>query len=178
VAQDNADQVAVIDTTTNRITARIDARAPEGTLPREEIHGRGNIGRDAVARWRHAHAVNSGSNSIAVIPLEGKRRAVSGLIPTAYEPHDITFSADGSWMTSSAARVTGPNPGHPGWRHGQHHQHHLPRRKCRGAAAARASNQYQFQLRGRHSSAHLPRVRHLHELTETVARNWGTDRDQ
>ena len=38
---------------------------------------------------------------------------VSGLIPTAYEPHDITFSADGSWMyIINGKSVTGPNPGH------------------------------------------------------------------
>jgi len=33
VAQDNADQVAIIDTSTNRVTAKIDARAPAGMLP-------------------------------------------------------------------------------------------------------------------------------------------------
>ena len=60
------------------------------------------------------YAVNSGSNSVAVIPLEGRKAyRVSGLIPTAYEPHDITLSADGSWMyIISGKSVTGPNPGH------------------------------------------------------------------
>ena len=48
-------------------------------------------------------------------PADGptRRTRVSGLIPTAYEPHDITFSADGSWMyIISGKSVTGPNPGH------------------------------------------------------------------
>ena len=53
------------------------------------------------------------SNSIAVIPLTGANaHSVSGLIPTAYEPHDVTFSADGS--LSKAARsslVLAPAPG-------------------------------------------------------------------
>jgi len=60
------------------------------------------------------YAVNSGANSIAVIPLTGRKaNTVSGLIPTAYEPHDVTFSADGSWMyIINGKSSTGPNPDH------------------------------------------------------------------
>ena len=60
------------------------------------------------------YAVNSGANSIAVIPLNGhKAGGVSGLIPTAYEPHDITLSADGAWMyIVNGKSITGPNPDH------------------------------------------------------------------
>src|SRR6185295_5886186 len=39
VAQDNADQIAVIDTTSNKITAKIDARAPAGLLPNKNYTG-------------------------------------------------------------------------------------------------------------------------------------------
>ena len=39
VAQDNADQVAVIDTSTNRVTTKIDARAPAGMLPSRKYTG-------------------------------------------------------------------------------------------------------------------------------------------
>jgi YVTN family beta-propeller protein len=39
VAQDNADQVAVIDTLTNRVIAKIDARAPAGMLPGQKYTG-------------------------------------------------------------------------------------------------------------------------------------------
>src|SRR3954468_1307275 len=38
VAQDNADQVAVIDTRSNSVIAKIDARAPEGLLPDDDSH--------------------------------------------------------------------------------------------------------------------------------------------
>ena len=38
VAQDNADQVAVIDTRKNAVIAKIDARAPEGLLPEDDSH--------------------------------------------------------------------------------------------------------------------------------------------
>ena len=69
VAQDNADQVAVIDTTTNRIAARIDARAPEGTLPRRKYTGAATSAVTLSPDGDTLFAVNSGSNSIAVIPL-------------------------------------------------------------------------------------------------------------
>jgi YVTN family beta-propeller protein len=117
VAQDNADQVAVIDTRTNKIIDKIDARAPAGMLdgngehgllhvgygsrPDEHPHytGAGTFSVTISPDGKTLYAANAGANSIAVIPLTGKDAgAVTGLIPTAYEPHDVTFSADGSWM--------------------------------------------------------------------------------
>src|SRR5215471_682806 len=93
VAEDNADQVAVIDTTRNVVIAKIDARAPSGMLSAsgsdDERNDRGN-GKDhgnggnnsgphytgaatfAVTLSRDGrtlYAVNSGANSIAVIPV-------------------------------------------------------------------------------------------------------------
>ncbi len=58
------------------------------------------------------YAVNDGANSIAVIPLTGEHAyTVRGLIPTAYAPKDITFSADGSWMyIINGKSDQGPNP--------------------------------------------------------------------
>ena len=176
VAQDNADQVAVIDTTTNRITARIDARAPEGTLPGRKYTGAATSAVTLSPDGDTLYAVNSGSNSIAVIPLEGRNaNTVSGLIPTAYEPHDITFSADGSWMyIVSGKSVTGPNPGHLAGATASITSITYPGGNAAAAAAARASNQYQFQLeRASLVSAPVPTSGHLHELTETVARNNG-----
>ena len=60
------------------------------------------------------YAVNAGSNSIAVIPLSGPFAfRTIGLIPTAYDPTDVAFSADGSWMyIINGKSDTGPNPGY------------------------------------------------------------------
>jgi DNA-binding beta-propeller fold protein YncE len=176
VAQDNADQVAVIDTSTNQITTRIDARAPAGMLPGRKYTGAATSAVTLSPDGETLYAVNSGSNSIAVIPLGQKPHKVSGLIPTAYEPHDITFSADGSWMyIISGKSVTGPNPGHLasstaslGVKQGEPP---LPANVA-AAAASRASNQYQFQLeRASLVSAPVPPSGHLRDLTETVAKN-------
>jgi YVTN family beta-propeller protein len=199
VAEDNADQVAVIDTGSNAVVAKIDARAPSGTLPgaHEEDEDEGDS--DAPSR-RHTgaatfavtlsrdgktlYAVNAGANSVAVIPLHGANAyRVAGLIPTAYEPHDVTFSADGSWMyVINGKSVTGPNPRYlagntglitttfPGG----------PPAGPAAAAASRAANQYQFQLeRASLVSAPVPASEDLERLTKQVAANnfYGTDRD-
>jgi DNA-binding beta-propeller fold protein YncE len=175
VAQDNADQVAVIDTIANRVIDRIDARAPETLLKGTRYTGAATAAVTLSPDGDTLYAVNSGSNSIAVIPLRGSdAREVDALIPTAYEPHDITFSADGNWMyIVSGKSVTGPNPGHlasatanmttfPGG----------PAAAAAAAAASRASNQYQFQLeRASLVSAPVPRHGDLEELTNRVAKN-------
>jgi DNA-binding beta-propeller fold protein YncE len=188
VAQDNADRVAVIDTRSNGVIASIDARGPEWILggdddDRDDEHHGSHRG----ARYTGAatfsltlspdgktlYAVNAGSNSIAVIPLGGHGSyRVTGLIPTAYEPHDVTFSGDGSWMyIVNGKNVTGPNP------------EHLASNTARitwsttlgGSAAAaqsNAANQYQFQLeRASLVAAPVPGEEALERLTRQVASN-------
>ena len=138
VAQDNADQVAVIDTVSNTVVEKIDTRAPAGLLDLDDDHHDDrSVDRDGDDdhdghHSRQAHytgaspiavtldpdgdtlfAVNDGANSIAVIPLKHGRLKVAGLIPTAYAPKDITLSADGTWMyIINGKSPTGPNTGH------------------------------------------------------------------
>src|SRR5205814_7447005 len=94
------------------------------------------------------YAVNSAANSIAVIPLTGRfANRVTGLVPTAYEPHDVTFSADGSWMyIINGKNITGSNPGHLAGATASMTEITYPGGNAAAAAASRASNQYQFQL--------------------------------
>ncbi len=178
VAQDNADQVAVVDTAANAVLQRIDARAP-----REVLAGSANTGAATFAvslspDERTLYAVNAGANSVAVIPLRaGEEDAgqprVAGLIPTAYEPHDIAFSADGSWMyIVNGKSVTGPNPGHLYGNTAHLATITLPGGNAAAAAAATASNEYQFQLeRASLVSARVPQRDELPRLTRQVARN-------
>jgi YVTN family beta-propeller protein len=191
VAEDNADEVAVIDTASNTVVAKIDATGVrsggsqgDDLSKDDDNEGEGN---EKGTRYTGAatfavtlspdgktlYAVNSGANSIAVIPLIGKDAyRVTGLIPTAYEPHDVTFSSDGSEMyIVNGKSITGPNPSHlasntalitfPG----------VPA----GAAAALASavsNQYQFQLeRASLVSAPVPTGDDLDRLTAQVGKN-------
>ncbi len=186
VAQDNADEVAVIDTASNAVVAKIDARAPAGMLVKteddDEGRQRGASTTTGVATYsvtlsrdgNTLYAVNAGANSIAVIPLVGPRAyRVTGLIPTAYEPHDVTFSADGSWIyVVNGKSVTGPNPGHLSGSTGSITSISYPGGNAAAAAAANASNQKGFQLeRASLVSAPVPTSFELPMLTAMVARN-------
>ncbi len=193
VAQDNADQVAVIGTSTNTIVDRIDARAPAGLLAAEHegehrdqhashhYTGAATFAVRLSSNGKTLYAVNAGANAIAVIPLTGEHaHEVRGLIPTAYEPHDIAFSSDGSWMyIINGKSVTGPNPGYT-------YGNTAALKQLSGntlgnpaltttaeiAAAGRANNQYQFQLE--HASlvsAPVPSEALLPALTAKVAQN-------
>src|SRR5262249_19663399 len=99
VAQDNQDQVAVIDTRTNKIVHKIDTRGPNHLNFPENTTGAAPTA-VAINRAKNTlYAVNAGSNSLAVIPLSGPHAFKTiGLLPTAYDPTDVAFSADGSWM--------------------------------------------------------------------------------
>ena len=174
VAQDNADEVAVIDTASNRVTSTIDARAPRGVLPGRRYTGTSTTAVTLSPDGSRLYAVNSGANSIAVIAVNGARtNRVVGLIPTAYEPHDVTFSADGAWMyIISGKSLTGPNPHHLAGNTASITSTTYPGGNTAAAAAARASNQYQFQLeRASLVSAPVPDTNDLRDLTDHVARN-------
>jgi len=198
VAQDNADQVAVIDTRKNAVIAKIDVRAPEGLLPDDDEHNVKAWHENKSARYTGAgtfavtlspdgetlYAVNSGSNSLAVVRIQqesrGKRGGaeaedyqVVGLIPTAYEPHDVTLSADGTWFyIVNGKSVTGPNPGHLSGSTGSLTEITYPGGNAAANAAAKASNQYQFQLeRASLVAAPVPGRADLNALTAQVADN-------
>ena len=201
VAQDNADQVAVIDTFKNTVIAKIDARAPEGLLPDDDAHDVKRWHENKGTRYTGAatfsvtlapdgntlYAVNSGSNSIAVIRIEDSRRRgwerknepdaddyqVVGLIPTAYEPHDVTFSADGSWLyVINGKSITGPNPEHLSSNTAALTEIAYPGGNATASVAAKASNQYQFQLeRASLVAAPVPGRFDLNGLTAQVAEN-------
>jgi YVTN family beta-propeller protein len=124
VAQDNTDLVAVINTTTNKVIDKIDTRAPDGLLDngkddvgdgrhrghdRPRYTGASPIAVTMAPDGKTLYAVNDGANSVAVIRLQNRR--VVGLIPTAYAPKDISFSADGKWLyIINGKSQTGPNP--------------------------------------------------------------------
>ncbi|HET6309327.1 MAG TPA: bifunctional YncE family protein/alkaline phosphatase family protein [Rhodopila sp.] len=174
VAQDNADQVAVIDTTTNTVTHKIDARGPAGMLPGPHYTGASTFSVTISPDQKTLYAVNNGSNSIAVIPLTGANaNTVTGLIPTAYAPKDITFSTDGSWMyIINGKSNTGPNPGHLYGNTALITSKQYPGGNAAAQTAATATNTYQFQME--HAtlvSAQVPSQGDLRTMTAMVERN-------
>jgi DNA-binding beta-propeller fold protein YncE len=181
VAQDNQDQVAVIDTPTNRIIQKIDTRAPASLDLPANTTGAAPVAVAINSVKKLLFAVNAGSNSIAVIPLSGPHAfSTIGLIPTAYDPTDVAFSAEGSWMyIINGKSDTGPNPGYgygnfafikyitpPGGP--------FPGGNAAESAKLNANNEYQFQLE--HAtlvSAQVPESGDLWDLTSQVAGNNG-----
>ena len=191
VAEDNADRVAVISTRSNRFLKEIDARAPAGMLDGRGHNKARHTGAATFAvtvspDGSALYAVNAGANSIAVIPLRGRGAyGVAGLIPTAYDPHDITFSADGRFMyIINGKNVTGPNPGHLSSYTDSITKLQYPGGNEAADTEARASNQYQFQLeRASLVSAPVPGRAELARLTKVVALNnyyiqWGREDDR
>ena len=181
VAQDNQDQVAVIDTATNKITHKIDTRGPAYLDFPANTTGAAPTAVGINPAKKLLYAVNAGSNSIAVIPLSGRNafRTV-GLLPTAYDPTDVAFSADGSWMyIINGKSDTGPNPGY-GYGNLPFIQYitppggPFPGGNAAESAKLLANNEYQFQLE--HASlvsAQVPDGQDLWDLTSQVAANNG-----
>jgi YVTN family beta-propeller protein len=181
VAQDNQDQVAVINTATNRVTHKIDTRGPAFLGFPANTTGAAPTSVAIVPGGKILYAVNAGSNSIAVIPLSGPHAFTTiGLIPTAYDPTDVAFSADGNWMyVINGKSDTGPNPGY-GYGNFANIQYitppggPFPGGNAAESAILRANNQYQFQIE--HASllsAKVPGSGSLWDLTSTVAANNG-----
>src|SRR6185369_10628238 len=84
VAQDNQDQVAVINTATNTITHKIDTRGPIYLNLPDNTTGAAPTAVAINPINRMLYAVNAGSNSIAVIALAGPHAFKTvGLLPTA-----------------------------------------------------------------------------------------------
>jgi YVTN family beta-propeller protein len=178
VAQDNQDQVAVIDTATNRITHKIDTRGPAYLNLPANTTGASPTAVAINPLVKTLYAVNSGSNSIAVIPLSGTHAFTTvGLLPTAYDPTDVAFSADGTWMyIINGKSDTGPNPGYGFGNLALIAPQYMtfPGGAAAYSAKLNANNQYQFQLE--HASlvsaqVPLPEDQELPALTAQVAAN-------
>jgi DNA-binding beta-propeller fold protein YncE len=189
VTQDNQDQVAVINTKTNNIIHRIDTRGPVELNFPANTTGAAPTAVTINRATNTLYAVNAGSNSLAVIPLSGPHAFKTiGLLPTAYDPTDVAFSADGSWMyVVNGKSDTGPNPlyGYGNMAAIQFiPQIDPPESNADESAELRSNNQYQFQLE--HASlvsAAVPGSDDLGNLTSLVAANnnyrpASTDEDQ
>ncbi|HWC20229.1 MAG TPA: beta-propeller fold lactonase family protein, partial [Terriglobales bacterium] len=176
VAEDNQDQVAVINTLTNMITHKIDTRGPAHLDFPANTTGAAPTAVTINPNNKTLYAVNAGSNSIAVIPLTGPHALKTiGLLPTAYDPTDVAFSADGSWMyIVNGKSITGPNPGYGFGNLALIQYITFPGGNAAESAKLNANNQYQFQLE--HASlvsAKVPDGDDLADLTERVAANNG-----
>jgi YVTN family beta-propeller protein len=112
VAQDNSDNVAVIDTTANAVIEEIDTIAPPGLLALSERYtGAAPNSLALSADGNTLYVTQGGANAVAVVNLAGTApHLVTGLIPTGWYPHSVTLSPDGStlWVVNGK-RDPGPD---------------------------------------------------------------------
>ena len=174
VAQDNSDQVAVISTASNTVTANIDTRGPASLNLPAGLTAAAPTAVTISPDGSKLYAVNAGSNSVAVIPLTGPNAlTTTALLPTAYDPTDIAFSADGSQLyIVNGTSDTGPNPGYGFGNTAAITYFTYPGGNAQKSAQLADNNQYQFQLE--HAtlvSAPVPPAGDLSRLTNIVAGN-------
>jgi YVTN family beta-propeller protein len=160
VAEDNSDQVDVIDTGTNRIIESIPTAGPEKVIRDLNIyHGVIPNSLALSLDGQSLYVTNGGTNSVAVIRLGREGAQVVGLIPTAYYPTAVEVSNDGQTLyVVNGKSPTHPNPGY------------FPK----GSVAENASNQYiEKQEESSLLSLPVPENRTIDRLTFMVAANNG-----
>jgi len=162
VALDNSDQVAVIDTATDKILNLISSAGPAFVFaPGRPISGSTSNSVALSPDERTLYVTNGGTNSVAVIQLSGDHvhGVPTGLIPTGWYPNSVSVSRDGSTLyVVNGKSAAGPNPDQcsPG----------VDRPNCGG------SNEYVWQLsKAGFLTVPVPKPAQLLELTLQVAIN-------
>jgi DNA-binding beta-propeller fold protein YncE len=113
VAQDNADDIAVIDTKSKKVLEEIDAIAPPGTVAlRERYTGAAPNSLALSPNGKTLYVTQGGANAVAVVSLAGPApHHVAGLIPTGWYPHAVSVSTDGTTLyVVNGKSDPGPNP--------------------------------------------------------------------
>lgn len=118
------DEVAMIETASNRLIGDLDTTAPQAVFSnRQRLMGSNPNSLALSPDGEHLYVTNGGANSIAVLEsfvlyaYPGGKSAVSmgdvfGLIPTGWYPSSVSVSADGKMLyVLDTKSVPGPNPG-------------------------------------------------------------------
>jgi len=180
VAQDNSDQVAVINTAANTVSEEISAIAPPGLLADTANRYTGASTNNVALSPDEStlYVTNGGANSLAIVPLSGPApHAVAGLVPTGWYPTSVSVSADGGtlWVANNKSDP-GANPGHVNGSTARLTQTTFPGGNAAAATASYASNQYVFQLeQSGLLTTPVPAAGDLSNLTRQVAANDGYD---
>jgi len=180
VAQDNSDNVAVIDTASNKVVEEIDAIAPDGVLADKSNRYTGAATNNVALSpdEKTLYVTNGGANNVAIVPLAGSApHKVAGLVPTGWYPTTVTVSADGGTMyVFNSKSDPGPNPGKLNSSIAYQTIVQYP-----PGTSPYAANQYVFQLeQSGLLTAPVPGAGDLANLTRQVAANngWGVVSDK
>ena len=113
VSEDNADTLAVVDTSTNKIIGELGVTAPADILAKLGGFKGSNPNHVALSPdERTAYVSLGGANAVAVVRLkeDGSPAEVSGLIPTGWYPNAISLNRAGTTLyVANGKSGTGPN---------------------------------------------------------------------
>jgi YVTN family beta-propeller protein len=175
VAQDNSDDVAVIDLATNRVIEQIDAIGPAGTTHTAERYTGAASNNLAISPdGQTLYVTNGGQNAVAVVPLAGAApHKTAGLIPTGWYPHAVSVDVANSHLyVVNGKSDPGPNPGHLTGSSYALRGTTYPGGNNAAAVAADAANEYVLQLEKAGLLAlPIPKPAELAKLTRQVAAN-------
>ncbi len=113
-AVDNADELSVIDTATNKVVQMLGVMAPAGMITGRNLPRGANPNSLAISPdERTLYVTDGGTNAVAVVDVDNAGAGrVRGLIPTGWYPNAVAASADGKYLyVANAKSVPGPNPG-------------------------------------------------------------------
>jgi DNA-binding beta-propeller fold protein YncE len=109
-AQDNSDQIAVIDTASNALRETIDARAPAGVLSdARAFRGAAPNSLALAPDGKTLYATLGGSNALAIVPLGQAPYHVAALVPTGWYPNSVSAASGMLYVVNGRSNV-GPNP--------------------------------------------------------------------
>ncbi|HEU5399033.1 MAG TPA: bifunctional YncE family protein/alkaline phosphatase family protein [Gammaproteobacteria bacterium] len=118
VACDNSDVVAAIDTAKEQVTDAISTIAPAGVVkPSYDYRGVAPNALALSADGKRLYVTNGGTNSVAVVALDGPAPKVLGLIPTGWYPQAVVAGRlqEQLYVVNSRSNP-GPNPDNPNHR--------------------------------------------------------------
>ncbi|HWA29860.1 MAG TPA: beta-propeller fold lactonase family protein [Rhizomicrobium sp.] len=165
VAEDNVDRVEIFDTATNRRVASIAVGMPDGYGSIKHLPGASPNALALSPDEMRLYVTDGGTNAVSVISLQGVPRLM-GLIPTAWQPNDVSVSADG--RTLYVANGKSPAAANP--RNCMKTSNATP--ACNKADQEGAGNQYVWNLTtGGIETIPVPDAVTLKRLTAQVADN-------
>ncbi len=167
VAEDQTDQVSIIDTAANKIISSIPVGAPAGLLTGAPGALKGNNTNSVTLfpSGRLLYVTNGNTNNVATVQLAADENSgvVIGLIPTGWYPNSVSFNESGKFMyVVNGKSPTSANPGNC-------HGGVLP---SRPSSYCNSLNQYDLQLvKAGLQTVPIPIGTQLTALTNQVAIN-------
>lgn len=112
VANGDSDQISVIDTSTNQVTATLDLAPYQGA----DV-GTNPLGLSLSPDRQTLYVANAGNNDVDVVNVSGQLNAsaVKGSIPTAWYPSAVVATGSNLYVANGKGLGAGPNdgPGYP-----------------------------------------------------------------